>query len=78
MTEPTEMELRVAMAIRISLRQQEISDNFYVPEARAAIRAMREPTEGMLKAGRSDGMIPFGATECWKPMIDAASPEHKP
>jgi len=45
-------------------------------QARAAIEAMREPTDAMIEAGWQDGMAGFGeGEECepvWHAMIDEA------
>lgn len=73
---PTEMELRVAKAL------DDVIDGWYdaqsnlntVDLARAAIRAMREPTEEMIEAGfDEDG----GRYITWIKMIYAASPEEE-
>ncbi len=87
MREPTEMELRVTQAICCadSASRGEPGECAY-PEcgcadipgmARAAIRAMREPTEsmtdtGMGYAGNDDILCAVGIA--WRAMIDAASP----
>jgi hypothetical protein len=47
-----------------------------IPYARAAIEAMREPTEEMFKAGDLHDTYDF--TVAWRPMIDAALEETKP
>jgi len=44
----------------------------YRAEARAAIEAMREPTEAMYKAARAYGFSDGEALHCWKEMLDAA------
>jgi len=49
----------------------------YMPDAEIAIKAMREPTEGMIAAGNEVGVQPFipaGGFErmTWQAMIDAA------
>lgn len=66
---------RVARAMSIADNGHAFADvrvHHYVPLARAAIEAMREPTEGMVDAG-------FGYTgypeETYKEMIDAALKE---
>tara|TARA_R110000868_G_scaffold72509_1_gene211247 strand:+ start:2332 stop:2583 length:252 start_codon:yes stop_codon:yes gene_type:complete len=76
--EPTEMELRVAKAIcNVSNRAPWADENYdlFLDEARAAIRAMREPTTKMLREAGMDGVC---STEdvafMWGEMIDAASP----
>jgi len=52
-----------------------------IPAARAAIEAMREPTEGMLDKGavaEGDGNLAQQALNIWAAMIDAAlSPSTK-
>lgn len=52
--------------------------NDYLAEARAAIEAMRTPTEAMVRAG-SEEFDPFvygnTETDCWHAMIDAALKE---
>lgn len=48
--------------------------HLYVDDARAAIAAMREPTEGMCEAG--DNAVNCSVTEAssyWRAMIDAAT-----
>jgi hypothetical protein len=44
----------------------------YRTRARAAIEAMREPTEAMLKSGDSSRAAAFGCVSTWQEMIDAA------
>ena len=62
----TEMELRVAETMG-----GVGCDDYWIDLARAAIRAMREPTEGMIEAGYDeDG----GRYITWIRMIHAASP----
>ena len=84
--EPTEMEDRVARAIAFAdgvpsdylttTRDAYLNIAPYLKMARAAIRAMREPTTEML---RDAGIAIAGNTEAhaavWETMIDAASPE---
>ena len=76
-SEPTEMEMRVAEAIK-SVDDSKSNGGLgasYLSLARAAIRAMREATTEML---REAGMVVAGNTEAhatvWETMIDAASP----
>jgi hypothetical protein len=76
-SEPTEMEMRVAEAIK-SVDYSKSAGGLgttYLSLARAAIRAMREATTEML---REAGMVVAGNTEAhatvWETMIDAASP----
>lgn len=93
MTEPTEMELRVAKALceeqgfdwdkqKSFLTSASGGDNeqlFYISQARAAIRAMREPTPDMIGPGKG-ALLYEGAAEIkqsWRSMIDAASPERE-
>lgn len=45
-----------------------------VNQVRAVLTAIREPSEGMIKAGECDGDMPF-AEESWELMIDAALAE---
>lgn len=45
--------------------------------ARAAIAAMREPTEGMVNIGQNKCDDYLDAAECWAAMIDAALSEHQ-
>jgi hypothetical protein len=72
--EPTEMELRVAEAIK-SVDDSKPTGGLgasYLSLARAAIQAMREPTEKMIEAGfDEDG----GRYITWIKMIYAASPQ---
>lgn len=109
MREPTEMELRVARAILLAplsddLKSQALADDTLdrmtedqvgtmLKIARAAIRAMHEPTIEMLDDGlmasieaecMSDDGVTVGASEgddpfeiAWKAMIDCASPGDK-
>jgi len=77
-SEPTEMELRVAEAIK-SVDDSKPTGGLgasYLSLARAVIRAMREPTTEMKDAGHpEDGPLkPYFA---WTAMIDAASPQEE-
>lgn len=83
--EPTEMELRVAKGIccggQCSAERgyiKECQSGYFYSEARAAIRAMREPTAEMLEAfsrtGRSYDDDGPDMPEGWQAMIDVASP----
>jgi len=71
--EPTEMELRVLLAIS-EYHSGNAEEGMKI--TRAAIRAMRTPTTEML---REAGMVVAGNTEAhatvWEIMIDAASPQ---
>ena len=49
----------------------------HVVEARAAIAAMREPTDEMLEAGTDEATSGF-VSPVWRAMIDAALAEGKP
>jgi len=87
---PTEMELRVAKVLmeramdyittpawaERSWQQTNEGRAHYINTARAAIRAMREPTTEMLRAC---GLFALGTDKeiafTWQEMIDAASPE---
>jgi len=75
-SKPTEMELRVAEAIK-SVDDSKPKGGLgasYLSLARAAIRAMREPTEKMIEAGfDEDG----GRYITWIRMIYAASPQEE-
>jgi hypothetical protein len=75
-SKPTEMELRVAEAIK-SVDDSKPKGGLgasYLSLARAAIRAMREPTEKMIEAGfDEDG----GRYITWIKMIYAASPQEE-
>jgi len=75
--EPTEMELRVAKAIRAYDENDKTGPlATYEELARAAIRAMHTPTTEML---REAGLGATSSTEdiayMWTAMIDAASPQ---
>tara|TARA_R110000868_G_scaffold95522_3_gene262651 strand:- start:12540 stop:12827 length:288 start_codon:yes stop_codon:yes gene_type:complete len=92
--EPTDMEERVARAICTEICEDHLASGFagpqdfqkgldvdwpeYLPTARAAIRAMREPTTEML---REAGLGATSSTEdiayMWETMIDAASPQEE-
>ena len=77
---PTEMELRVAEAIKSADYSKPTGGlgATYLSLARAAIRAMREPTTEML---REAGLGATSSTEdiayMWEAMIDAASPQEE-
>ena len=82
--EPTEMETRVAMALsdasynakdgRGMPAMPRIQRGIDLQLARAAIRAMREPTDKMIEAGfDEDG----GRYITWIKMIYAASPQEE-
>lgn len=54
-----------------------LSEQVSIAQARAAIEAMREPTEGMIDEGGrayliSSGSLPVTNTRVWRAMIDAA------
>ncbi len=80
----SEMLVRVATAIRDKYRQAVVEDRLMdsMELARAAITAMREPTEEMSDAGAwfdaddrgNQGSLSV-ATGVWKVMIDAALKE---
>lgn len=44
--------------------------SIYIMQARAAIKAMREPTEKMLEAGITRAKTVTGAVNCYQAMID--------
>jgi len=77
---PTEMEERVAEAIK-SVDDSKPKGGLgasYLSLARAAIRAMRDPTTGMLSAC---GLFALGTDKeiafTWQEMIDASSPQEE-
>lgn len=90
---PTEMELRVAKAMYVNAGGEDADDIFAAPfidpeifaswlnNARAAIRAMREPTMEMCAAGWEEvpacGIRPDAMKYPWRFMIDAASPQER-
>lgn len=73
---------RVAGAIANAWPDRDIPHENAVAMARAAIRALREPTEAMLEAGTTHGITAYRCTmtqlrhgdaeETWWAMIDAA------
>ncbi len=75
--QPSEMIQRVAMAMTVAdlewgnVRQTEEPAPMDVL-ARAAIEAMREPTEAMLKAFYGDTPVEQWLGNDWRDMIDAA------
>lgn len=77
----TSMVELVARAINKELTGSEENVNdFRRRLARAAIEAMREPTEAMIDAGENTGInlwIQFEAVIAWQAMIDAALAESK-
>jgi hypothetical protein len=67
----------IARAICKSQTQSEQVWQSFVPEALAALKAMREPSDAMLDAGvcaRDNG---YNVTEVHEAMIDAAIAEHQ-
>jgi hypothetical protein len=84
---PTEMELRVARSLFyahgsvFSWDEQDAEVvNYWINQARSAIRAMREPTPEMMFAraklcSRRAGRV--SDSEIWAAMMGAASPEAK-
>ena len=73
--EPTQMEWRVATALWLDDHMSDTRDDgwkVFLPSARAAIRAMREPTAEMVSGNRDDDNL---MREDWRALIDAASPE---
>lgn len=85
MRQPTEMELRAAEALAVArgCRWERCGDNdreMVIEEARAAIRAMREPTDEMRMAAPPrvlEKLAYRDLGDTWKSMIDAASPRSK-
>jgi len=83
--QPTEMELRVALAMcSEGVMAMPHQRKYWIGRARAAIRAMRQPTAEMLHRGRvvlcedksgnaHQAEDPYRG-ERWRQMIDAASP----
>lgn len=73
-----DMVERVARVLAASMCGSERKWKLYVPQAIAAIKAMREPSEGMVEACAGTEMIEkrlyAGAYRC---MIDASLGEHK-
>ena len=70
--EPTEIELRVAKALE-KYRALEPQHSDYIRAARAAIRAMREPTTKMLREAGMKGVCSTpDVAYMWGEMIDAA------
>jgi hypothetical protein len=73
---PTEMELRVSRALDARIEgwfSDRVEANLNTIDlARAAIRAMREPTEAMLEA---EVRLIGHNSAAYEAMIDAASPE---
>jgi hypothetical protein len=67
MKERTEMERRVADAMRERAKEDATMESL----ARAAIRAMSEPTEEMKRAARVSALT---WTQAYTAMIDAATP----
>ena len=47
----------------------------FVSQAKAALEAMREPTEAMHDAGQAVNIGPYSITSIWEEMIDAALEE---
>ncbi len=89
---PTEMETRVAKAICREIAEDHLASGFagpqdfqdgldadwceFLPTARTAIRAMRDPTPEMIGAEfvYKNCQMCGGASELYPRMIDAASP----
>lgn len=74
----SEMVGKVARAIARKNTGSGINWPSFVEEARAAIEAMREPTEAMVDAGVLDVKADvsfFDVNETWQAMIDAALSE---
>lgn len=87
MRKPTEMELRVAKAAYFAVQSgdertwEEVMAQEYnrprdlcIAAAPAAIRAMREPTQGMLEAADDGTIDHVHFSGRWGAAIDAASP----
>lgn len=69
---------RVARAISRSQVETERMWQSFLPEASAAIEAMREPTEEMVWSHEVPHYGPDEAREAWRAMIDAALKETNP
>jgi hypothetical protein len=69
----SEMVERVALIMRAACAQPDTWEN----RARAAIEAMREPTEAMIAASNRewDGRMSHRSSGAWRAMIDAALAE---
>jgi len=65
---------RVKIAIAQSARGHGVSFTGVKEVARAAIAAMREPTQEMIDAGCE--AEEYGCTQVWRYMIDAALDDH--
>lgn len=76
--EPLSMIERVAKAISAAQTQTPDMWQAFLPEARAAIEAMREPTEEMVWSHEVPHYGPDEAREAWRAMIDAAMKETNP
>jgi phosphoribosylformylglycinamidine (FGAM) synthase-like enzyme len=71
MTEKTMVE-RVGWAIAREGARIDVDDTpYHLRVARAALEAMREPTEAMVQAGINDSGA-FGLASAYRTMIDAA------
>lgn len=66
----SEMVERVAQAIMNVPVEEKISD--YYAQARAAIAAMREPTDAMTREGNKYTDWADGADAAWEAMVDEA------
>lgn len=66
---------RAARALAEMDTERDLGWRYYVPEARAVLMAIREPSTEMVADGeqslRADGYAEF----CWQAMIDAAVQE---
>ena len=71
---PDSMIERVARALLVADRSA-ITPDYYQRMARAAIEAMREPTEAMLDAGVNFRERNARTEQIWQAMIDAALKE---
>lgn len=77
----SEMVKRVARAIRVARQSDPDTPpqepqagelEWWIPEARAAIEAMREPTEAMQRAWEGPESWGWGPLKVYRAMIDAA------
>lgn len=82
----TEMEIRVMNAIETARVKWERERPAYTPLnmmpttilTRAAMEAMREPTDEMIDAAKAPGVPPILVKAIYQAMIDAASPDDEP
>jgi len=71
----SEMVERAVGAYRLAKYRLKKSDTLSSPQddvvlVRAALEALREPTNEMVAAGYN--AVPYGSLQCWRAMIDEA------